>query len=89
MTIWDLRNIKLLKTIDVGTPVSGISWDYTGQYLVSSGLGGIVVSQYSKSGKSWSEPLRKAVSAVAVEWASQAKSLVALSPEGALNILGA
>ncbi|CAK3863053.1 cell cycle control [Lecanosticta acicola] len=89
LTVWDLRKLNALKTIDIGTAVSGICWDYTGQFLAACGPGGVVVSQYSKSGKSWSEPLRKALNAADVKWGARAKSLVALTSEGAVAVLGA
>ena len=47
--VWDLRETNLLKTLDVGTPVSGISWDYTGQFLAACGTGAVVVNQYAKN----------------------------------------
>lgn len=78
-----------LKTIDIGNTVTGIAWDYTGQYLVACGPGGIAVNHYSKSSKSWSEPLRKALSAVDVQWGAKARSLVVLTGEGAVQVLGA
>lgn len=78
-----------LKTIDIGTTVTGIAWDYTGQYLVACGPGGIAVNQYSKSSKSWSEPLRKALNAADIQWGPKARSLAVLTGEGAVQILGA
>ena len=89
LTVWDLRKLNALKTIDIGTAVSGISWDYTGQFLAACGPGGVVVSQYSKSAKKWSEPLRKALNAADVKWGAKGKSLVALTINGAVSVLGA
>ena len=89
LTVWDLRKLNALKTIDIGTAVSGISWDYTGQFLAACGPGGVVVSQYSKSAKKWSEPLRKALNAADLKWGAKAKSLVALTSNGAVSVLGA
>jgi pre-mRNA-processing factor 19 len=88
VTVWDLRKLSALKTVSTGMAVSGISWDYTGQFLAAVGSGGTVVSQYSKSGKSWSEPLRKAVGAVDVKWAARASSLVTLNSDGIITVLG-
>ncbi|KAK4505666.1 hypothetical protein PRZ48_003631 [Zasmidium cellare] len=87
LTVWDLRKLNALKTIDIGTSVSGISWDYTGQFLAACGPGGVVVNQYSKSSKSWSEPLRKALNAADVKWGAKGKALVALTGEGAVSVL--
>ncbi|KAK5720467.1 hypothetical protein LTR17_014943 [Elasticomyces elasticus] len=86
ITVFDLRKLNVLKTLDVGTAVTGVSWDYTGQFLAACGPGGVVVSQYSKSAKAWSEPLRKAISAADVKWGSKANSLVVLTGEGAVNV---
>lgn len=85
--VWDLRKLNQLVTLDVGTAVTGLTWDYTGQYLAACGLGGVAVSQYEKKGKSWSEPLRRAVKAMDVQWGAQAKSLVALTDEGTVSVL--
>ncbi|KAF2719773.1 PTPLA-domain-containing protein [Polychaeton citri CBS 116435] len=82
ITVWDLRKLAALKVIEAGSEITGISWDYTGQYLAACGPGGIVVSQYAKKEKAWSEPLRKAISAVDVAWGTGAKSLLALTGDG-------
>lgn len=87
--MWDLRKLNALKTLEMGTAVSAISWDYTGQFLAACGPGGVVVSQYTKSSKAWSEPLRKAISAVDVKWGARAKSVVALTGDGAVSVLSA
>jgi pre-mRNA-processing factor 19 len=89
VTVWDLRKLNALKTIDIGTAVTGVAWDYTGQFLAACGPGGVVVSQYSKSSKAWSEPLRKAINAADVKWGAKAKSLVALTGEGAVSVISA
>lgn len=85
--VWDLRKTNLLKTLEIGTPVSGISWDYTGQFLAACGPGGLVVNQYAKSSKAWTEVLRKAVGSVGVQWGAKAGSLVALTTDGAVSTL--
>jgi pre-mRNA-processing factor 19 len=85
--VWDLRKLNQLATLEVGTAITGLTWDYTGQFLAACGPSGVVVSQYEKKSKAWSEPLRRAVKAVDVQWGSQAKSLVALTSEGAVNVL--
>ncbi len=87
VSIWDLRKSAQLKVLETGGRVACIRWDYTGQFLATAGPSGITVQQYSKSAKEWSEPLRSAEPAVAVDWGSQAQSLVSLN-EGALTILG-
>ncbi|CAK1361232.1 Pre-mRNA-processing factor 19 [Cercospora beticola] len=88
VTVWDLRKLKALRTIDAGLAVTGLAWDYTGQFLAASGPGGVVVSQYTKSSKTWSTPLTKALHALDVKWGSKAQSLVALT-DSALVVLGA
>ncbi|KAF2276317.1 Prp19-domain-containing protein [Westerdykella ornata] len=89
VTVWDLRKQQPVKVLDVGGPVDRLHWDYTGQFLATAGPGGIAVQQYTKASKSWSEPIRKAVPARDVAWATKASSLVALTPEGGLTVLGA
>jgi len=79
----------LLKALDVGTAVVGLAWDYTGQFLAAAGPGGLVVSQYVKASKAWEQPLRKAVGAVDVAWGAGASSIVVLTNEGGVSVLGA
>ncbi|THZ28818.1 cell cycle control protein [Aureobasidium pullulans] len=86
VSVWDLRKMAEIKTIDLGTAVTGVSWDYTGQYLAACGQGFVAVEHYSKSAKSWSEPFRKALNAVDVKWGVKAQSLVALATDGS-NLL--
>jgi len=87
VSIWDLRKSSLLKVLETGGVVVSVRWDYTGQFLATAGPSGITVQQYSKSAKEWSEPLRSAEPAVAVDWGYQAQNLVLLN-EGTLTILG-
>lgn len=87
--IWDLRKQTAIKTLEVGSLVDRVHWDYTGQFLATAGPGSVSVQQYSKATKSWSEPVRRAVAAKDVAWGANASSLVALTPDGGLSILGA
>lgn len=89
VNVWDLRKTNLLKSLDIGTAITGVTWDYTGQFLAACGPGGVVVHQYVKSSKSWEEPLRRAISAKDVKWGSKAKSLVALTGEGGVSVITA
>lgn len=89
VAVWDLRKLNQLTGLEVGTAVTGLSWDYTGQFLAACGNGAVVVNQYDKKAKAWSEPLRKAVNAVDVKWGAKAKGLVALTGEGAVCVLSA
>ncbi|KAI9831349.1 MAG: hypothetical protein M1819_005123 [Sarea resinae] len=88
ITIWDLRKASQLKVLDIGSRVDNVRWDYTGQFLAAAGPAGIAVQQYTKATKEWSEPLRSAVPALAVEWGPGANSLVAVNAEGAVSVLG-
>ncbi|KAL0474028.1 Diaminopimelate epimerase-like protein [Neurospora intermedia] len=89
VTIFDLRKegdaarAKELQTGDV----SGLAWDYTGQYLATAGSQGVTVQQYVKASKSWTEPLRTSTPAVAVQWGDKARQLVAVSKEGVVSVL--
>lgn len=89
VSIWDLRKQAPINVLEVGSPVDSIHWDYTGQFLATAGSGSVSVQQYTKSSKSWSEPVRKAVPARDVAWAVNATTLVALTVDGGLNLLGA
>ncbi|KAK8220138.1 hypothetical protein M8818_000554 [Zalaria obscura] len=89
VSVWDLRKMAELKTLEIGTAVTSVSWDYTGQFLAAAGRGSVAVQQYTKSSKTWSEPFRKAVNAVDVKWGANARSLVALSDDGAVTVLSA
>jgi pre-mRNA-processing factor 19 len=88
VTIWDLRKMNVIKSLEIGSAVSSVAWDYTGQFLAVAAAGCVVVEQYAKSSKKWSEPLRKAVQATDVAWGASAGSLALLSGEGGLVTLG-
>ena len=88
VSIWDLRKSASIKSLEIGGPVESIRWDYTGQFLATAGSSGLTVQQYSKSTKEWSEPLRSAVSAVAVEWGPRAHTLISLNGDGTITVLG-
>lgn len=87
--IWDLRELTQTKAIDVGTRVDNVRWDYTGQFIATAGPSGVSVQQYQKKGKTWSEPLRVGVPAVATAWGPRAGSLVTVNKEGIITVLGA
>jgi pre-mRNA-processing factor 19 len=89
VSVWDLRKSSIIKILDIGSPVQRVKWDYTGQFLLASGPGCVAVQQYSKSSKAWSEPFRKAVNAVDIEWGSNATTILALGPDGSLHTLAA
>lgn len=89
VSVWDLRKMAEIKSLEMGTAVTSVSWDYTGQYLAVAGAGFVAVQQYAKSSKSWSEPFRKALNAVDANWGSNAHSLIALTSEGAVSVLAA
>lgn len=90
-TIFDLRKsgpaaqVKELQTGDA----QALDWDYSGQYLATAGSTGVTVQMYQKSAKKWSEPLRTSSPAAALRWGEQARSLVTVSKEGVVSVLGA
>ncbi len=88
VSIWDLRKSTQIKMLEVGGQIERIRWDWTGQFLAIAGPSGLSVQQYSKSTKSWSEPLRSSVHAVALDWGSNAQTIVSLGPDGAITIFG-
>ncbi|RDW94838.1 hypothetical protein BP5796_00601 [Coleophoma crateriformis] len=91
VTVFDLRKqgkAAEAKVLEVGGTVDTIAWDYSGQFLAAAGPGGLTVSQYTKSSKAWSEPLRTAVPATALAWGPEALSLVTVNSDGVVTILG-
>ncbi|KAI0006374.1 Prp19-domain-containing protein [Xylariaceae sp. FL0662B] len=92
VTIFDLRkegDAAEVKVLDTGSAVQSLAWDYSQQFLATAGPAGVTVQQYSKGSKSWSEPLRAAVSAVDVKWAANASKLVAVNGDGVISVLAA
>ncbi|KAI1435087.1 WD40-repeat-containing domain protein [Xylaria sp. CBS 124048] len=93
VTIFDLRKsgeAAHAKVLDIGSAVQHLAWDYSQQFLATAGQAGVTVQQYSKGAKSWSEPLRAAVSnAVDVAWGENAGKLLIVNSEGVITVLGA
>lgn len=91
VVIFDIRKegeAAKIKTLEIGGQVDSIRWDYTGQFLAASGPGGLTVSQYTKSSKSWSDVISLAVPASAVAWGPAAKKLITVNSEGSVTVLG-
>ncbi|KAJ6261916.1 hypothetical protein Dda_2715 [Drechslerella dactyloides] len=88
VSLWDLRKGQMTKAIEIGSVIESVAWDYTGQYLATAGPQGVTVQHYSKASKGWSAPLQSAVPAVALAWGARAESLVTLSGDGAVTVLG-
>lgn len=91
ITTYDLRKqgeAAEVKSIDIGSKVDCIAWDYTGQFLATAGPSGVTVQQYKKSSKQWSEPKRSAVPATAVAWGANGQSLVTVNSDGVITVLG-
>lgn len=88
--IWDLRKMAATKTLDIGSRVDHVSWDYSGQFLAAAGPSGVSVQQNTKVDNSrvWIEPFRSGVSAVATAWGPRAESLVAVGGDGVVSVLG-
>ena len=89
ISVWDLRHSAEIKVLDTGNKINSLSWDYTGQFLLTGGPSGVTVQQYSKASKQWSEPFRGAVPAVSVAWGPAAQSIVATNEEGVVTVLAA
>lgn len=90
VSIWDLRKMAEIKSLDIGgSRVDSICWDYTGQFLLTGGPEGLSVQQYSKASKSWSEPLKSGVPAVMVAWGKGAHNIAALNERGVVTVLAA
>ncbi|XDG01191.1 hypothetical protein ABKA04_000806 [Annulohypoxylon sp. FPYF3050] len=92
VTIFDLRksgDAAQAKVLDTGNAVQSLAWDESQQFLATGGPSGVTVQHYNKSAKSWSEPLRVAVSAVDVQWTASANKLVAINGDGVISVLTA
>ncbi|CAN9204514.1 unnamed protein product [Alternaria alternata] len=89
VAIWDIRKQAAIHTLESGSPVNSVSWDYTGQFLAIGGTGSVSVQQYTKATKSWAELVRKAAPAKDVAWGGRAENVVALTTEGGLAVLTA
>lgn len=90
VVVFDLRKegkAAEAKVLEIGGKVDSIRWDYTGQYLAASGPGGLTISQYTKSSKSWSDVISLAVPATAVAWGPQASSLMTVNNDGVITVL--
>lgn len=86
-TIWNLRKMTEIKTLDVGSQTMHVEWDYTGQYLAIAASGCVAVVGYNKGDKSWSELCRRGFASSAVSWGPRARSLVALGADGSIGVL--
>ena len=89
ISVWDLRKSNEIKAIDTGSAIESIAWDYTGQFLLAGGPSSLSVQQYSKAAKEWSEPLKMAISTMAIAWGANAFSILALGTDGAVTELTA
>ncbi|KAF2156685.1 cell cycle control protein [Myriangium duriaei CBS 260.36] len=89
VTIWDLRKTAQLKAIDLGVPLTSVSWDYTGQFLAACGPSCVAVQHYAKSSKAWSEPFRKATTAQDLGWGANGQKLVTVSGDGSVVVFSA
>jgi pre-mRNA-processing factor 19 len=91
VTIFDLRkegDAAVAKTLDIGSAVTSLAWDYTGQYLATIGAAGLTVQQYAKGPKSWSQPVSNATPGVCVRWGTEGKKLLSVNGEGVVSVFG-
>lgn len=86
--IWDLRKMAQVKALDIGTRVESVRWDWSGHYVAATGPSGVSVQHYAKGSKSWSEVVRAGVPSVATAWGPRGGSLVTVSKEGVVTVLG-
>jgi pre-mRNA-processing factor 19 len=75
------------KVLEIGGQVDTLRWDYSAQYLAAAGPGGLTISQYTKSSKTWSDVISLAVPATAIGWGPKASSLVTVNKEGIVTVL--
>lgn len=76
--------MNVIKSFDIGSAPHSVDWDYTGQFLAVAAAGCVVVEEYAKKSKKWSEPLRKAISAADIAWGASAGSLAVIDGDGTL-----
>lgn len=91
VTIFDLRkegDAATAKVLDIGSAVSALSWDYSGQFLATAGPAGLTVQHYAKGAKKWSQTLSSATPAVAVQWGAHAKQLLSVNADGVVSVAG-
>ncbi|KAL2075670.1 hypothetical protein VTL71DRAFT_613 [Oculimacula yallundae] len=91
VVVFDIRkngDAARAKVLEIGGQVDTIKWDYTGQFLAAAGPGGLTISQYTKSSKSWSDVISTAVPATALEWGPEARTLVTVNGDGIVTVLG-
>lgn len=94
LRVWDLRKLQCVKTIDVGSPVTSVGFDYSGLYLAAGfgSAGGYGVEVYSTKDKNWgsvkslSSIHLKAISALA--WSRDSRFLVTGSLDRSIKGFG-
>jgi pre-mRNA-processing factor 19 len=87
ISIWDLRKAAQIATIDTGSAIDDMNWDYTGQFLAVAGEQAVSVQHYAKASKEWSEVLKKGTPATKVAWGRNARELVTLNQDGVIATL--
>ena len=89
VSIYDIRKPTNgpVASLDVGGKVDAFDWDYTGQFVASAGSNGVVVNQYSKAAKAWSEVLRTENDAAGVVWGNLAQSLLTTNIDGVVTLI--
>ncbi|KFY57628.1 hypothetical protein V496_06371 [Pseudogymnoascus sp. VKM F-4515 (FW-2607)] len=90
VTVFDLRKEgaeAVVKEFE-GSGVSGVRWDYSGQFLGFVGKEGVVVQAWLKKEKKWEESLRSAVRGAAVGWGAKGRRVLVAGAEG-VSVLGA
>ena len=76
--------MNIIKTVELGSQVASVKFDYTGQFLAVAAAGCVAVEQFDKKAKSWTEPFRKAIDGGELAWGASASSLLLLNGDGAL-----
>jgi pre-mRNA-processing factor 19 len=92
--IWDLRKAEkpkeaIIKTIEFGSAISDVAWDYTAQYLAIAGGGAVAIESYQKSGRKWSELFKKAMKSRRAVWDPLGQHLLVDSEKGILELSAA
>jgi pre-mRNA-processing factor 19 len=88
VAVWDLRKAAVIKTLEFGgAGVRAVAWDWSAQYLAVVAGGALNVVMYSKSGKKWSELLKRAVVARRVAWDPSGRGLAVDGEDGVVEFV--
>lgn len=90
--IWNLArpndDPRLLQCDSLGnSPITGLSFDYSGKFLAACTAAGVEIGWYDKKAKSWLPNIFHATaSAVSLAWGQEARTLATISAKGNIHV---